>query len=57
MTAQMFALHQHWGNIGKITDITSELAAAINKRPIGLYLVLNGEATTAHYIENSISTL
>lgn len=41
MIAQMFALHQHWGNIGKITDITFELAAAINNSSIGLYLVLN----------------
>ena len=41
MIAQMFALHQHWGNISKITDITFELAAAINNSSIGLYLVLN----------------
>jgi len=41
MIAQMFALHQHWGNIGKITGITFELAAAINNSSIGLYLVLN----------------
>jgi len=41
MIAQVFALHQHWGNIGKITDITFELAAAINNSSIGLYLLLN----------------
>jgi hypothetical protein len=39
--AQIFALYQHWGNIGKITDITFQLAAAINNSSIGLYLVFN----------------
>jgi hypothetical protein len=39
--AQMCALHQHWGIIDNITDITFELAAAINNSSIGLYLVLN----------------
>jgi hypothetical protein len=41
MIAQMFALHQHWGNISRITGITFELAAAISNSSIGLYLVLN----------------
>jgi hypothetical protein len=41
MIAEMFALHQHWGNIGIIADITFELAAAISNSSIGLYLVLN----------------
>jgi hypothetical protein len=36
MIAQMFSLHQHCGNIGKITDITFELAAAISNSSIGL---------------------
>jgi hypothetical protein len=38
--SQMFALYQHWGNIGNITDITFELAAAIHTSSVGLYLVL-----------------
>jgi hypothetical protein len=41
MAAQIFSLHQHGGNIGKFTDITSELAAAINNSSVGQYLVLN----------------
>ena len=41
MIAQTLALHQHWGNIGKFTDITLELAAAISTSSIGLYFVLN----------------
>jgi hypothetical protein len=41
MIAKMFASHQLWGNIGKITDINFDLAAAISNTPIGLYLVLS----------------
>jgi hypothetical protein len=41
MIAQIFALHQHWGNVSNITDITFELAAAISNSSIGLYLVLH----------------
>jgi hypothetical protein len=41
MIAQIFALHQHWGSVGNITDITFELAAAISNSSIGLYLVLS----------------
>jgi hypothetical protein len=62
MIAQMFALHQHWGNISNITDITFELAAAISNSSIGLYLVLNRkqlqlitskmQSTFRNYIKN-----
>jgi hypothetical protein len=41
MIAQIYALHQHWGSISNITDITFELAAALSNSSIGLYLVLN----------------
>jgi hypothetical protein len=41
MMAQIFALHQHWGSVGNITDITFELVAAISNSSIGLYLVLS----------------
>jgi hypothetical protein len=41
MIAQIYALHQHWGSISNITDITFELAAAFSNSSIGLYLVLS----------------
>lgn len=39
--AQVTALHQHWGSVSNITDITFELVAAVSNSSIGLYLVLN----------------